>query len=123
MLFSSAIVSSQNFIAKVKDSESGEFLNDVTVTAVRSGKIQVTDTNGNFSFDGISFPLKLKFSFIGYKTNTEIFDASEEGNIIELQRDIDVLSEVVLRSSNIPQKLLKESAAVSVLVLTESVFR
>ena len=115
LLFTSAIVSSQNFSAKVKDSESGEFLNDVTVTAVRSGKIQVTDANGYFSFGGISFPLKLKFSFIGYKTSTEIFDASEEGKIIDLQRDIDVLSEVVLRSSNIPQKLLKESAAVSVL--------
>lgn len=97
------------------DSESGEFLKDVTVTAVSSGKIQITDTNGNFSFDGISFPLKLKFSFIGYRSITAIFDASEEGTIIELQRDVDILSEVVLRSSNIPQKLLKESAAVSVL--------
>jgi len=95
------------------DSESGEFLKDVTVTALESKKIQVTDENGNFSFDGISFPLKLKFSFIGYTTTIIAVDEVQLDKIITLQREVDQLSEIVLRSSNIPKNLLQESSAVS----------
>jgi len=101
------------------DSESGEFLKDVTVTALESKKIQVTDENGNFSFDGISFPLKLKFSFIGYTTTIIAVDEVQLDKIITLQREVDQLSEIVLRSSNIPKNLLQESSAVSVLTAQE----
>ena len=99
--------SAQEFRGKVLNRISEDPLEDVRVTDLNSGETIKTDDNGDFTFRSVDFPLELEFSKSGYLNSTRSFKANLSGVKIFLQKDIDQLSEVIVRSSNIPQQIRK----------------
>ncbi|TBW27578.1 TonB-dependent receptor domain-containing protein [Gramella sp. KN1008] len=105
----------QEVAGEIRDIQTGELLRNVRVEVVGSGKTVFSDSMGYFSLSQADFPLGLRFSIPGY-TNKEIRLNSSGRNIkVFLKRRIDQLSEVILRSPNIPKKLIRTPAAVSLI--------
>ena len=98
-------LSAQELKGIVLDRKTGDLLQDVTVRNSNSGEIKYTDGNGEFRFDNIEFPVEIEFSFVGYLKFKKEFEANETQSKIFLEQDLGQLSEVVIRSSNIPQKI------------------
>ncbi len=105
----------QDFRGKVLDQENDNALADVVVTNLNSGKNTVTDASGVFRFKAVDFPLKLEFSILGYQKFILSFQDTKDEVLIFLKPEIGQLSEVVLRSTNIPQKIINIPAAVSLI--------
>jgi len=99
----------------VLGSKTGVTLNNVTVANLDSGEISLTDKNGNFKFDSVEFPVSLEFSRSGYLNRNLTIQTKESDIEIYLQKEIDQLSEVVVRSSNIPQEIREIPASVSLI--------
>lgn len=85
-----------------------------------SGVVAVSDENGRFELLVEEFPIELKLSAIGYRNKVVEISSSEENLVIYLFPKAEALSEVILRSTVIPNALQQTPAAVS--VLTESDF-
>ena len=99
----------------VLDSKTGDALQNVTVKNLQSDEIENTNKNGEFSFDAVEFPLELEFRLSGYRVTNLSFPQNQKLIKIYLQQNIDQLSEVVIRSSNIPQEIRKIPASVSII--------
>ena len=108
-------LSAQELKGIVLDRKTGDLLQDVTVRNLNSGEIRYTNANGEFQFDNIQFPVEIEFSFIGYITSRNQFETNQAQSTIFLEEDIGQLSEVVIRSSNIPQKIREIPASVSLI--------
>ena len=107
--------SAQEFKGKVLESNSGEPIKAVRVTDLKTGESIKTDGNGDFAFDSVVFPLELEFYKSGYLETILPFDKDKAEVRVYLQQEIDQLSEVIVRSSNIPQEILKIPASVSLI--------
>lgn len=106
----------QDLTAKVLDADSGETLENVAVMNLKTGDIKFTGKDGDFTFTNIQFPLELQFSLIGYETEVRIFQQDQSlGKIFLQPEDVDQLSEIVLRSSMIPQQIRKTPASVGLI--------
>ncbi|GAA4318105.1 TonB-dependent receptor [Pontixanthobacter gangjinensis] len=105
----------QEFRGKVLDATTGNPIENARVTDLNSGQTRYTDRYGNFRFQQVSFPLMLEFMAPGYQVYTESFEAEKERTDIFLQKNIDQLSEVVVRSSNIPEQIREIPASVSLI--------
>ncbi len=109
----------QDLTGRVLAAETGEKLSDVSVKNLNTGKIEITDINGYFHFEEIDFPVRLEFSYVGYATQIKNIKSPDKDFTIRLQKEIGQLSEVILRSSNIPQELKRTPAAVSLISESE----
>ncbi|PTX42127.1 iron complex outermembrane receptor protein [Christiangramia gaetbulicola] len=105
----------QEFEGNVLDEKSGKPLENVKVTDLNSGKTSFTNEDGKFEFGEVKFPLELEFKRIGYLFLIKSFQENEQPSDIFLQREISQLSEVIVRSSNIPQEIRKIPASVSLI--------
>jgi len=105
----------QEFKGSILDSRSGISLEEVSVTNLYSGETVVTNRDGDFSFGTVKFPLELEFSRLGYLDTTMIFQESQKQIKVYLQKEIDQLSEVIIRSSNIPKEIREIPASVSLI--------
>lgn len=114
-LLSFNLCESQNVSGKIKDLQTGGVLQNVQIEALESGRITYSDSLGTFSFNDVEFPLELRFTILGYKSRIRTLNSSEENMKVFLEAEIGQLSEVILRSSNIPQKLTQTPAAVSLI--------
>ena len=99
---------------RVVDAASGNPLPEVAVTISESGQTAMTDENGNFRLSDFQLPLSLQFSRLGYYEKNLQIDSSEKITV-QLQQQVGELSEVIVQSANIPERISKIPAAVSVL--------
>ena len=115
ILIQCAKIFGQDFQGTVLDSRSGTSLADVLVTDLKSGTTKLTDEKGDFSFVAEGFPLKLEFSKVGFQKKVLYFKDVDQPRKIFLNREIDQLAEVVVKSSNIPLELRRIPASVSLI--------
>ncbi|UAB86331.1 TonB-dependent receptor [Zunongwangia sp. SCSIO 43204] len=112
------ICAQQSFCQNLK----GQILNETTSEAIAniniiaaSEVVAVSGKDGFFSIHNIDFPVVLKFSAIGFKTQKLRFDKNDTNFKVYLAPSNESLSEVKLRSTLIPTELQKTPAAVSLL--------
>lgn len=95
---------------KVIDSESGVPLSDVEISATENKVLTKSDANGKFEVTQFG---RYTFQKIGYKT--EVVLIKKEGlSVIQLKINPSELSEVIVNSNQIPQKLRKATTTISV---------
>ncbi|AVR44024.1 TonB-dependent receptor [Christiangramia fulva] len=104
----------QQLKAYVFNASSGEPLENVHVSNPASGEAVFSDANGFFTIGISQFPAELQFEKLGFQKKTVTLNSNRALKIY-LQEDIAVLSEVVLRSSNIPRKIRETPAAISLI--------
>ncbi|WP_051199709.1 TonB-dependent receptor [Christiangramia echinicola] len=105
----------QEFSGRVLDSKSGVPLKGVEIKDLNSGEAIKTNKNGNFTFISVAFPLELEFCKTGFLCSFLTVEENQVDMKVYLQKDIDQLSEVIVRSSNIPQEIRKIPASVSLI--------
>ena len=105
----------QEFSGRVFDNQTGDPIENVRVKDLKSGNSDITDRYGNFNFVNVDFPLELEFYAAGYLGSVESFEENQVGFKVYLQKEIDQLSEVIIRSSNIPEKIREIPASVSLI--------
>ncbi|MCB7481081.1 TonB-dependent receptor family protein [Christiangramia sediminis] len=105
----------QKFTGTVLNNKTGVAIEKVTVKNLLTGEIEYTNENGEFGFDSVQFPLELEFRLSGYLQASLKFEEDQKELKIYLQQEIDQLSEVLIRSSNIPQEIRKIPASVSLI--------
>lgn len=98
----------------VYNKENNSPIENVVVIDQISARTALTDKNGFFKISVSELPVKLKFFFLGFKPQIVTIN-SEDPITIFLQEDVSQLSEVILRSSNIPQNIRRTPAAVSLI--------
>jgi hypothetical protein len=101
LFFSQIAFAQKNITGKVIDSKTKEFLSFVNIGIPNENIGTVSDQEGHFNLklnDTISFTKEILFSYIGYKTKaasiSSLLNTSEV--IIDLERDINQLNEVVV---------------------------
>ena len=105
----------QEFTGRVLNSKTRDALQKVAVKNLQTGEIEYTNENGQFGFGSVEFPLELEFYLSGYLGTSLKFEENQTQLKIYLEQDIDQLSEVLIRSSNIPQEIRKIPASVSLI--------
>ena len=115
LLFCCGKLLSQNIQGVVIDAVSKEPLKNAILEAEGFSEVFTTNSEGEFSFAANNFPLQLKVSAEGYQEKFIRLGNPTDEIIIQLFPLFEALSEVVLRSTIIPQELLKTPASVSVL--------
>ena len=105
----------QDFKGRLVDDHTGKPIENARVLTLGSANTTITDISGNFEFDNVEFPLELQFKVLGYRELVGSFEKSETRITVFLQKEIDQLSEVLIRSSNIPQEVRKIPASVSLI--------
>ncbi len=89
-------------------------LENVMVTDQNTGERTLSNGEGFFSLKNSSFPAKLEFRILGFK-NKLLTISEEEPVSVFIEEDVSMLSEVVVRSANIPLNIRKTPAAVSLI--------
>ncbi len=112
-------VTAQKISGIVLDSKSGDPLENVKILNVNSGETEVSDNSGEFEFSDVDFPVTIRFSLLGYTDITIEYQEDQKSVRIYLDREIDQLSEVLVRSSNIPQEVRNIPAAISLISETD----
>ncbi len=118
LILSAAIFFCQNIAAQVlngtvTDSQNSSPLANVSVLNLNTQQGTTTAEDGNFSL-AAEMPVKLQFSLLGYESIT-ITISSEEDLKVGLSRKVGQLSEVIVRSANIPKKIREIPASVSLI--------
>jgi len=108
-------LSAQELKGIVLDKNTGDVLQNVTLKNLKSGEVDITNKNGEFQFNNVQFPIKIEITSIGYLDASMNLQERGEQVTIYLEKNIDQLSEVVIRSSNIPQEIRKIPASVSLI--------
>ncbi|MCG9970827.1 TonB-dependent receptor [Christiangramia crocea] len=109
------LLEAQSISGKIRDSHTGEAMGNVEIENIQSGRIVYSDSLGLFSLDGINYPLEVRFSYLGYKDRIRLLRSPKASLDVFMEREIGQLSEVVLRSTNIPRQLIRTPAAVSLI--------
>ena len=105
----------QKLKGRILDSSSGVALENVLVKDLQSGETKFSDKTGYFVLDSVKLPVELEFSLSGYKKTIMTFQKEQEHVKIFLQKEFSQLSEVLVRSSNIPKEIRKIPASVSLI--------
>ncbi len=108
-------LSAQNISGKILDAFTNEPLNNVQISSENESKISFSNASGSFSFSAESFPVELIFETPGYGQKKLLLESGTENLIVYMAPAGGSLSEVILRSTMIPQSLLQTPASVSVL--------
>ncbi|MCM8567953.1 TonB-dependent receptor [Gramella jeungdoensis] len=117
LLFTLTLVNfleAQEISGVIKDRDLGEVMENVRVET-STGDVVYSDSQGMFFIAQADFPVELRFSFLGYKEKIMILRSFKTDLKVFMAPEIGQLSEVILRSSNIPKKLLQTPAAVSLI--------
>lgn len=100
----------------------GRVLNAFSEVPVENAIVQAenirqttTDQDGRFTLQTTNFPVQLRIFAAGYQNKKLLIQAPNEELLILLDPIAEPLSEVVLRSTIIPQELLQTPASVNVL--------
>ncbi|UZH54433.1 TonB-dependent receptor [Salinimicrobium tongyeongense] len=108
-------LSAQQISGKVADAFSNKPLKNVKITSEDFSETVFTDASGAFSLLVKGLPVNLIFEAPGYGRMSLQVDAASEEIFVVLAPSEGSLSEVVLRSTIIPQELLETPASVAVL--------
>ncbi len=114
--FSCPIALGQNYTISgtVCDSVSGETLIGATVMDLRSGKGALTNAQGRFSLTLHSDTVSLRISYVGYKTQTELFMLKHnEKRNYKMQSSV-MLKSFVVRGERVTDARSSQMSAVSV---------
>lgn len=99
---------SQNFInGKIFDSKTNEILVGAYLIDDNSKNVSITNENGEFKLNVVSFPAKIKISFVGYETK-EITIIDFDNKVISLHPIVYQLNEVAI-SSNFGVELVNKA--------------
>lgn len=116
MLGASITANGQNFTisGSVADSTSGETLIGVTIMDLRTGRGTLTNTQGRFSLTLKSDTVRLRISYVGYKTvfDTFVLKKNEKRNI-KLQPSIE-LKTVVIKGQRVDDAKSSQISAIQV---------
>ncbi|MDT0642467.1 TonB-dependent receptor [Zunongwangia sp. F363] len=106
---------SQSIDGRIINATTSEAIADARIENLASGVVVFSDENGNFQIQAEGFPVNLEVSYLGFQ-NKVITIASASGEIIiRLQPYRDDLSEVVIRSTIIPNELREIPASVGLI--------
>lgn len=108
-------LSAQTISGKVLNAFSNEPLPNVQISTEAGSQTTFSDASGDFSFAAENFPVNLIFEKEDFARRVMQVNAPDENLTIYMVPAEGSLSEVVLRSTMIPQELLQTPAAVSVL--------
>ena len=114
LLFFYGNLSAQNLKGRVLNAFSEVPVENVLVQAENAGQT-TTDEDGRFILQTTDFPVQLRIFAAGYQNKKLLVRAPNEELLILLDPIVEPLSEVVLRSTIIPQELLQTPASVNVL--------
>lgn len=81
--------------------------------------IAISDKNGNFTIPSQKLPSKFRLQMIGFATRTIRLDAKSERQILYLTPTLELLSEVVVRSTVIPKTIQKVPASINILTTAD----
>ncbi|MCP9201388.1 TonB-dependent receptor [Gramella sp. GC03-9] len=95
--------------------ESGTAIPGVSILNLKTGSGTTSESQGEFQIENIEFPAQLEFSILGYQNLVRTFRKPNDSITITLVREVDMLSEVLLRSSNISQQVRQTPAAVGII--------
>ncbi len=116
MLGGNMTANGQNFTisGSVADSTSGETLIGVTIMDLRTGRGTLTNTQGRFSLTLKSDTVRLRISYVGYKTvfDTFVLKKNEKRNI-KLQPSIE-LKTVVIKGQRVDDAKSSQISAIQV---------
>ena len=115
LLISFGRISAQQIEGQVLHAATEAPLENVNIINPPSGVVAVSGEDGRFELVVEEFPVELQFSAVGFRNKSVTITSSEENTLIYLFPEIEALSEVVLRSTIIPNKLQQTPAAVSIL--------
>ncbi len=113
-LFFFGNLSAQEIGGKVLDAFTNKPLEGVKITSEELQVPVYSDASGNFSVAVEELPINLIFEYSGYGRKNLVVETYDQDLRVFLAPSEGSLSEVVLRSTIIPQELLRTPAAVSV---------
>ncbi|MDT0648758.1 TonB-dependent receptor [Autumnicola edwardsiae] len=108
-------VFSQNLEGKILNSENAEAITDARIENLSSGAVTFSDENGEFSLEAEELPVNLEISYLGFQNRNITVSSYTEDLVIYLEPFRDDLSEVMIRSTIIPNQLQKVPASVGLL--------
>ena len=115
VFFYCGTLSAQEISGRVIDAFTNEPLGGVKITSEEYSGVYFSETSGSFSFAVEALPVNLIFEYPGYGRKMITVEEYVDDLQVYLAPAEGSLSEVVLRSTIIPQELLETPAAVSVL--------
>ena len=115
LLFCSGNIFSQQVEGTVLNAASGEPMANVAIKVMGANSGTVSAEDGNFSLVVSRLPVRLEFSALGFVNKELSVRNTEEELTVYLFPEAESLSEIVLRSTIIPNELRKTPAAVSIL--------
>ncbi len=107
------VIYSQDFSGVVTDQQTGKPLKNVIVRNKEANTSVITNKYGQFYIDTVNMPLWLEFRLKGYETVTRKFAGKADKIKVSLIKGSQQLSEVVIRSSNVPVEIRELPASVS----------
>lgn len=115
LLFCCGSVSAQNVEGYIYNANTNEPLENVLVKQASASQGIRSLNDGSFTLEVEDFPVRLHFSAENYETRSLRLEGPDDDLRVYLFPSSEALSEVVLRSTIIPQKLLKTPASVNVI--------
>jgi iron complex outermembrane receptor protein len=119
LLLPFCVLAQNTFTGSVLDKASGQALPGVNINIQGSAKGTSTDLDGKFQLSNVKKGEKIVFSFIGYKSETVVFN-NQQSIVVSLEEDANQLKEVVVQVGYGSVK--KKDATGSVAVLTTKDF-
>ncbi|MDT0686092.1 TonB-dependent receptor [Autumnicola psychrophila] len=111
----------QNIEGRIINSENSEAIVDARIKNLTSDAVVFSGENGEFSLEAEDLPIKLEITYLGFQNNYRTVTSYNETLLITLDPVRDNLSEVVVRSTIIPNELQEVPASVG--LLTENDLR
>ncbi|MDT0646105.1 TonB-dependent receptor [Zunongwangia sp. F260] len=111
----------QNIEGRIINSENSEAIVDARIKNLTSNAVVFSGENGEFSLEAEDLPVSLEISYLGFQNNYRTVTSYNETLLITLDPVRDNLSEVVIRSTIIPNELQEVPASVG--LLTENDLR
>lgn len=116
LYFGNAFAQEQQFT--IRNATTNAAITNVQVS--RDGiLIVISDKNGNFALPNQLLSRNYQLQMIGFATRIVRLDAENAGQILYLIPTSELLSEVIVRSANIPNTLQKTPAAISVVTAAD----
>ncbi len=106
---------SQEIKGKIINAITQESVENANIVNKASRIVAVSDVNGSFNVEVSEFPVNLEITAMGFQTLTQEIHTSEEIIEIYLQPFAENLSEVVIQSTAIPNRLQEVAAPVGLI--------
>ncbi|MDT0675801.1 TonB-dependent receptor [Autumnicola musiva] len=106
---------SQTIDGRILDATTSEAISDARIENLASGVVVYSGENGNFQIEAENFPVNLEVSYLGFQDRVQTITGQEQKVIISIRPHRDDLSEVVIRSTIIPNELQEIPASVGLI--------